>query len=148
MKSFIILLIAIFATSSSFAQKSKSASNPSNKISLTTYSCPMHPDVVSNQPGKCPKCDMDLSLSKKEQMKLEVTKSFTCPIHPEVKSDNAGTCAKCSSQLVIDRKGSKQSKKIYTCSMHSEVMSAKPGKCPVCNMDLTKTKAKSKARKG
>ena len=24
------------------------------------YSCPMHPEVVSDHPGKCPKCGMDL----------------------------------------------------------------------------------------
>lgn len=24
------------------------------------YTCPMHPDVISDQPGKCPKCGMDL----------------------------------------------------------------------------------------
>jgi rubrerythrin len=24
------------------------------------YTCPMHPDVVSDEPGKCPKCGMDL----------------------------------------------------------------------------------------
>jgi hypothetical protein len=30
---------------------------PSN---AATYYCPMHADVVSNQPGKCPKCGMDL----------------------------------------------------------------------------------------
>ena len=26
-----------------------------------TYYCPMHPDVVQNSPGKCPKCGMDLT---------------------------------------------------------------------------------------
>lgn len=26
----------------------------------TVYTCPMHPEVVSNQPGKCPKCGMKL----------------------------------------------------------------------------------------
>ncbi len=26
----------------------------------TTYTCPMHPEVTSNQPGQCPKCHMDL----------------------------------------------------------------------------------------
>ena len=24
------------------------------------YTCTMHPEVVTNQPGKCPKCGMDL----------------------------------------------------------------------------------------
>jgi hypothetical protein len=24
------------------------------------YTCPMHPDVISDQPGKCPKCGMNL----------------------------------------------------------------------------------------
>lgn len=26
----------------------------------TTYTCPMHPEVVSDQPGNCPKCGMKL----------------------------------------------------------------------------------------
>lgn len=25
-----------------------------------TYTCPMHPEVVSDAPGKCPKCGMTL----------------------------------------------------------------------------------------
>jgi hypothetical protein len=24
------------------------------------FTCPMHPEVISDQPGKCPKCEMDL----------------------------------------------------------------------------------------
>ena len=28
------------------------------------YTCPMHPEVVANQPGKCPKCGMDLVVKK------------------------------------------------------------------------------------
>lgn len=26
----------------------------------TTYTCPMHPEVQSDQPGQCPTCGMDL----------------------------------------------------------------------------------------
>jgi len=29
---------------------------------MIRYSCPMHPEVVSDKPGKCPKCGMDLVL--------------------------------------------------------------------------------------
>ena len=25
-----------------------------------TYTCTMHPEVITNEPGKCPKCGMDL----------------------------------------------------------------------------------------
>lgn len=29
------------------------------------YVCPMHPEVTSDKPGKCPKCGMDLELREK-----------------------------------------------------------------------------------
>ena len=28
------------------------------------YTCPMHPEVVSDKPGRCPKCGMDLAARK------------------------------------------------------------------------------------
>jgi RND family efflux transporter MFP subunit len=43
-----------------------SASSNTNSASSTQsaaeqlYTCPMHPDVISDKPGKCPKCEMDL----------------------------------------------------------------------------------------
>ncbi len=32
------------------------------------YQCPMHPDVISQQPGKCPKCGMELVARTREQV--------------------------------------------------------------------------------
>jgi hypothetical protein len=31
------------------------------------YSCPMHPEIVSASPGKCPKCGMALTLASEPQ---------------------------------------------------------------------------------
>ena len=33
------------------------------------YICPMHPEVVSDKPGKCPKCGMELVMKHEGQMK-------------------------------------------------------------------------------
>ena len=48
------------------------------------YSCPMkcEGEKTYDKPGKCPKCGIDLTKSKKEQMKMEVMKTYTCPMHP------------------------------------------------------------------
>jgi len=88
------------------------------------YSCPMHPKVVQDKPGKCPECKMNL-----------VKKSnYTCPMHPEVIQDKPGKCAKCKMNLVEKD----VTKEVYTCSMHPEVALDKPGKCPKCKMNLIK----------
>lgn len=42
---------------------------------VVKYTCPMHPDVVLNKAGKCPKCGMAL-VEKKEMVKKEVKKEM------------------------------------------------------------------------
>src|SRR5207249_8718349 len=34
----------------------------------TTYTCPMHPEVQQKEPGRCPKCGMDLVPASGEQV--------------------------------------------------------------------------------
>ena len=101
MKKLIIIAVMLAGSLASFAQKAKanSVENKTDTAVTTTYTCPMHPQVTSNKPGTCSKCGMNLSLSKKEQMKMEVMKTYTCPMHPGVTSTKKGKCPKCGMYL-------------------------------------------------
>ena len=63
----------------------------------TIYTCPMHPEVVSDKPASCPKCGMDL-VKKEVKPSADV---YDCPMHPEVTSDDPDArCPKCRMRLV------------------------------------------------
>ena len=83
MAALTIFSVALFAQDKT-KQKSKM------KMEQMKYSCPMHPEVTSNKPGKCSKCGMDLTKSKNMKMKMEGMKMYNCPMHPEVSSDKPG----------------------------------------------------------
>jgi FtsP/CotA-like multicopper oxidase with cupredoxin domain len=57
------------------------------------YGCPMHPDVISDQPGRCPQCGMKL-------LATATAASYVCPTHPEVVSETADHCPKCGMKLL------------------------------------------------
>jgi FtsP/CotA-like multicopper oxidase with cupredoxin domain len=56
----------------------------------------MHPEVISDQPGRCPKCGMKL-LATTAPAPATV---YRCPMHPEVISDQPGRCPKCGMKLL------------------------------------------------
>jgi FtsP/CotA-like multicopper oxidase with cupredoxin domain len=58
------------------------------------YTCPMHPEVVSEEPGHCPECGMKLLASEAPAT------SYTCPMHPEVVSEEPGHCPECGMKLL------------------------------------------------
>lgn len=113
MKKIIFILAILFSAQIIYAQADhkvvKGKAVPEATVQAK-YTCPMHPEVVSNVTGKCPKCNSALTLSKKEEMKMRQMNLYTCPMHPEVKSDKPGTCAKCGMDLVKQKVDKKQKK--------------------------------------
>ena len=91
-----------------------------------TYACPMHPEVTSQEPGRCPKCGMKLLATQAPAATV-----YACPMHPEVVSDQPGRCPKCGMKLLATAAPTS-----YVCPMHPEVTSDEPGHCPKCGMKL------------
>jgi len=67
----------------------------SDQQAKSVYTCPMHPEIVQEKPGKCPKCGMDLTA---KEVKKEV---YICPMHSEVSQDKPGKCPKCGMNLKL-----------------------------------------------
>lgn len=95
MAALTILSVSFFAQDTA-KQKMK---NVTQKKEKATYCCPMYPDVTGNKPGTCSKCGMNLTRSKKEQMKMEVVKTYACPMHPDVTGNKPGKCSTCGMDL-------------------------------------------------
>ncbi len=61
------------------------------------YICPMHTEVVQDEPGSCPKCGMALEPAG---IPTPATNTeWTCPMHPQIVRDQPGNCPICGMAL-------------------------------------------------
>jgi len=78
--------ILVSSSFSSMAQQSGATPAPAEQSALTAdnrddefYACAMHPDVMSDKPGKCPKCAMTLVRTRRPEMAEYEVKLATTP---------------------------------------------------------------------
>lgn len=56
--SFVLLGVTVFISCGSNTGKEKQTETKA--VASVQYTCPMHPEVISDKPGNCPKCGMAL----------------------------------------------------------------------------------------
>ena len=66
-----------------------------DSVSAASYTCPMHADVMSDKPGTCTKCGMQLKEKEKQVI------AYYCPMKCEGDKtyDKAGKCPTCGMNL-------------------------------------------------
>nr|WP_299246422.1 copper-translocating P-type ATPase [uncultured Halomonas sp.] len=89
------------------------------------YTCPMHPEMVSDQPGDCPKCGMH----------LVAVGSDDAQAHSCHGGQGHGAAAPVRGGK-YDKVPAGHVGAVYTCPMHPEVRQTKHGACPLCGMGL------------
>lgn len=57
-----IILIFISCKGNENKQETGGRDTVKTNMVKTEYTCPMHPEVISDKPGRCPQCGMDLEV--------------------------------------------------------------------------------------
>ncbi|MDA8018341.1 MAG: efflux RND transporter periplasmic adaptor subunit [Thermoanaerobaculia bacterium] len=84
----------------------------------TLYTCPMHPEIIEDEPGSCPICGMDL-VAMDDHAVADHADHADHALHQHTEQDPG-----------------EDEDPLYTCPMHPEILQQEPGSCPICGMDL------------
>ena len=98
------------------------------------YTCPMHPEIIQDKPGDCPKCGMKLIPVTKES-----DNSHSHHHHAEHKTQKQEAHEQ-QHAPVVNINTAQQGFTKYTCPMHPQIVQDVPGKCPLCGMTLVPLK--------
>lgn len=101
-----------------------------NRHSKQEYTCPMHPEVLQDKPGNCPKCGMHLVpvVAKEEE--------HSNSRHHHTEPKKAESFSHAAHIAPVKEVRNTQGFEKYTCPMHPQIIQDGPGKCPLCGMAL------------
>ncbi|MDZ4308099.1 copper-translocating P-type ATPase [Allopontixanthobacter sp.] len=94
---------------------------------MSIYTCPMHPEIQQDNPGKCPKCGMHLVL----QSEVDGASGEHARCHGEGEHQQ-----QVEDMGEYDLVPPGYDGAVYTCPMHPQVRQTKMGSCPICGMGL------------
>ncbi len=125
---------AVYAAEHDHAQHLSQASK--------TYTCPMHPEVISDKEGTCPICNMFLVVKEEEEESTVDDTQHQMPnmqnTTPVEKSQADKVFSQSKPALLPTANQDDSTNVKYVCPMHPHVVSDVPGTCPICGMNLEK----------
>lgn len=102
----LLLLLTVFFSACNHAEENHQHLGEHEQQETAVYTCPMHPEVVSSQPGQCPKCNMNLELKLNEavdQIKSPNKQVLSRQATVRLQSDSNGITIKAQGYVDVDR---------------------------------------------
>ena len=104
--------------------ESTSMSDNGDSAQVQLWTCGMHPNVITEEPGQCPICGMNLT-----------------PVKNTAEAEEQSVDEQAMDEQAMDA----AQVQLWTCGMHPNVITEEPGQCPICGMNLTPVKNTAEA---